>query len=332
MRTCASLSRSQNSLSPYCSLPITGRAAAQIRVGVEPRAAGVVTTARMFWARSQGAPPRSPQPPPAGKQHPRRGADDIGLKRSVTGSHTITACTPAASAPRSRVPRLPGFSIASTTSRNGTVAGVALCAEVGGTAGPAAPCSLRFRVRPRSGERERAVRRRPRWLGPELWPGRRPGVWFGAGMIGPGSATPATSARAAGGDDRSRSASVRATAGRRRAGRRAARGRRPWQNASWVSSNAWAPAATAWAMSAGCLRPGTTQARNTARPGHPGLEGAAQARGSPRSGTRRPRRGSAVAQPHELLHARILEAGDFLGASEGGCPRNTRNDTKGRKD
>ncbi len=46
----------------------------------------------------------------------------FGLKISVTGSHTITASQPAASALRKMVPRFPGFSIASTTRKNGAFA------------------------------------------------------------------------------------------------------------------------------------------------------------------------------------------------------------------
>ena len=48
----------------------------------------------------------------------------LGLKISVTGSQTMTASHPAASALRRMVPRLPGFSIASTTSRNGAAGSV----------------------------------------------------------------------------------------------------------------------------------------------------------------------------------------------------------------
>lgn len=44
----------------------------------------------------------------------------FGLNKSVTGSQMITACTPAASALRRMVPRFPGFSIASITSKNGS--------------------------------------------------------------------------------------------------------------------------------------------------------------------------------------------------------------------
>ena len=43
----------------------------------------------------------------------------LGLKRSVRGSHTITASTPAASAERSTAPRLPGFSTLSSTTISG---------------------------------------------------------------------------------------------------------------------------------------------------------------------------------------------------------------------
>ena len=44
----------------------------------------------------------------------------LGLNRSVTGSQTISAAAPTASAVRSRVPRLPGFSIAVATTYSGS--------------------------------------------------------------------------------------------------------------------------------------------------------------------------------------------------------------------
>ena len=53
-------------------------------------------------------------------RQPSEARTTLGLNGSVVGSATITASTPAASAVRSMVPRLPGFSIPSITSRSGS--------------------------------------------------------------------------------------------------------------------------------------------------------------------------------------------------------------------
>jgi hypothetical protein len=122
IRTGKSASFSQNSLSPYCSLPIT-TASGPRRSASEYSfvAAGVVATARIPRARSQartGA--LSATTSGTEKSTPVEARTTFGLKGSVTGSQTITASQPAASALRRIVPRLPGFSMPSTTSRNGS--------------------------------------------------------------------------------------------------------------------------------------------------------------------------------------------------------------------
>jgi len=83
-------------------------------------AAGVVTTTRTPLARSQvktsllGATTQGTE-----NSTPVEARTTFGLKRSVTGSQTMTASQPAASALRKMVPRLPGFSMASTTRKKG---------------------------------------------------------------------------------------------------------------------------------------------------------------------------------------------------------------------